>query len=124
MTARRDCVELTFKPSQRQWDEFLGDMAKNSRSAWVREAIESYIAATPTITAVPLHEPAYEPIRYQPIQFSVTTEAAAWLDRIPTQMRSYLIRYILNWYRAKTLAANDPQPRFNLDAAPLEPTGT
>lgn len=121
--SRQDEIVLAFKPSEKQWT-YLEPVSKRTRSAWVRQAVQACVEKHPVLTSIPLHEPPDEPIRHQPIRFVATTEITAWLDQLPTQMRSYMIRCAINWFRAKQEATEGPQQVFNLEAAAPQSTGT
>lgn len=76
----------------------------------------------PVLRYIPIEEDPEEPIRHIPTQAVGTAAIEQWFAKIPSQIKSYTIRYILNWYRAKIMAESDPQARFNLDE--MKATGT
>lgn len=99
-------------------------MTKGRRSAYIRNAILAYIAETPIPRVLPLEEPANEPIRPHAVQVVGNEVIEAWFLHVPPLMRSYLIRFILNWYRRRETEQVGPQQVFKLDSLPLEPTGS
>lgn len=90
---------VSFRPTQRLWDECLGGLKKRARAAYVRTAVEAYIAVNPVIRAIPLDEPPDEPMSPHVVNFSGSAEVYTWLRQIPTLFRSYICRVAVNWYR-------------------------
>lgn len=110
-------IPLAFKASYRQWNGYLATMNKGQRSRYISEAVRAYIAEHPVMNALPLDEPKDEEIRHISLRFHLSPEEAVWWDQIPSQMRSYTVRHMLNWYRRRVEAVQDPQQRFDLSAS-------
>lgn len=103
---------LSVKLSVRQWKEFLGEMSPGRRSAYIRAAIEAYMVEHPVLRYIPVDEDPDEPIRALPTQAVGTAEIEEWLARVPSQIKSYLVRCIVNWYRQREVASAERQPTF------------
>lgn len=99
MPSPRDLHPLSFKPSQKQWDECLGGLKRRTRAAYCKKAVEAYMAAFPVVRSIPLDEPPDEPMSAAIVNFSGNGEILAWLHQFPPLFRSYVVRIALNWYR-------------------------
>lgn len=110
---------MGIKPSEQMWADYLSQMPKVSRAAFIRRAIRDFIAETPRLTAIPIEESPREPIRLQAIQLVIDDEIREWFDnQVPSAMRSYMVRYMIRrYYRLHPDQVQ--QARFSLD-----PTGT
>lgn len=94
---------VRFKPTPEQ-RELLLSLPFGERSAYIRRAIEAYMAHHPILTAIPLDERDTS-VEADPIGFAPTDRIVDWLRPVPPFMRSYLIRHIL-----RTYAKSEPIP--------------
>lgn len=114
MGERTDFI-MHIKVSCAQWDTHLSHLSKGRRSAYIREAVMAYLMEHQQIKALPLEEPAGEPIRPNPIQVIGNDTIQTWMEAVPLLFRSYLVRHCLRWHekrQAATDKVSTEQPTF------------